>query len=636
MSRLPRAARQIPPSTAANPYPGRTPHWIKGNATERIPHRWLVADSESRTTRDGDTQVQTLRCWVGVRWRDDLKTGERRELHRGTDARQFWEWVLEWCYTHGRTVLWFHHASVDLAWLEAFFWLPKLGCELRWCNLDRDVSVATWTTPNGSLVIADTWTWTAQPLEQLGGMVGIPKPKLPAGADDLDAWYHRCESDVLITEAVVRELLAYIRDRHLGNWQPSGAGMGNTTWRHQHYTHKVLVHDDTDALAAERHAMHAGRAEAWWHGQASGGPFTEWDMRMSYTTIAAECLMPTKLWDHDVAPTRRVHHWALEHFRVLARVTVRTEVPTVPCRLNGRISWPIGEFDTWLWDTELALITEFGGAYRVHEQFRYTRKPCLKSWAEWSIDQCSQDRPVITEVQKTWVKHQARATIGRLGLRTAAWEPYSDNWMPGYTGLTLLSEGEGPARRMMHVGSQVWAETGKEETQQSVPQITSWIMAEARVRLWRAADAAGLEHTMHVDTDSCITDAIGTARMTAAVKAGLPGSWRPKATWPRLEITGPRHYEAPGRRQLPGVPKRAKRRPDGKYAAEVWESLAVAMANGRRGEVRVTNRLYEPRRVDYRRPYQGETDGPARPIRTGPAAEEAAREQMDTQRSKAS
>lgn len=633
MTRLPKEARMIPPSTAVNPYPGRTPHWIKGNSAERIPHRWLVADCESRSERDGDTEIQTLRCWAGVRWRDDLKTGERRETARGTDARKFWEWVLEWCYTHGRTVLWFHHASVDLAWTEAFFWLPKLGADLRWCNLDRDVSVATWSTPGGTLVIADTWTWTAQPLENLSGMVSIPKPPLPKNGDSLEDWYVRCESDVAITEAVVRELVGFVAAGHLGNWQPSGAGMGHTTWRHRHYTHKVLVHDDRDALEAERSAMHAGRAEAWWHGKAEGGPFTEWDMRMSYATIAAECELPTKLWENEVKPSRRIHEWSLQHFRVLADVTVTTTVPVVPGRIDGRICWPTGTFRTVLWDVELALLQENGGTYQVHHQWRYTRKPCLQSWAQWTIEMCGLDRPVITEVQRTWVKHQSRAFIGRLGLRTAAWEPYCENWMPGYTGLSLLSEEGNPDRRLMHVGHQVWAETGKEETQQSVPQITSWIMAEARVRLWRAAEAAGAGHVLHVDTDSLLADAAGSAAIQQAIRAGLAGSWRPKATWRTLEITGPRHYAAPGRQQLPGVPKRARKGADGKYYAEVWESLATAMSDGRTGEVRVKTRPYEPRRVDYRRPYQGEENGPAIPIMAAISEEDGSNVHVDTGRS---
>lgn len=622
MTRYAKRYTPVPPSTASPAYPGRTPHWIRPNAQERIPHRWIVADSESHRVPAVDGECQTLRLAVAVRWRDDLKSGDGEEWLHTKDALDFWKWVTEWTWSHGRTCLAFHNAAHDLGILDAFTILPVLGWELVWCNLDRDVSVVTWRGPGGTLVIWDTYSWLPTGLAKIGPMVGIDKPPLPDDDDSDAAWWHRCESDVAITTAAVRELLAFVRTRHLGNWQPSGAGMGHTTWRHQHYTHKVLVHDDQAALAAEREAMWAGRAEAWWHGTATGGPFTEWDMHSCYPRIASECLLPTKLWDHDPAPSRRVHEWALEHWRVLARVTVRTSQPVVPCSHGGRIIWPVGEFGTYLWDNELALLRRAGGKYRVHEQWRYTRKPCLQSWADWTLAMQASDLPEITPVAKTWVKHQGRAVIGRMGLRTPTWEEWGPNWMPAYTGMSLLSQEGEPVRRLMHVGRTVWCESDRAEAQQSVPQITSWIMAEARCRLWDAATAAGLENVLHTDTDSLIVTKAGDERLAGAAAAGLPGHWRRKDTWRALEITGPRHYETPQRRQVPGVPRTATKRPDGAYEGEIWDSLAHALTEGRTGERRIRNRTWHPAHVDHRRPYQGEDNGPATPIRLPAPPEE--------------
>lgn len=88
------------------------------------------------------------------------------------------------------------------------------------------------------------------------------------------------------------QLLSYIGENDLGNWQPTGSGMAYATWRHKYLDHKVLVHDDADALTAERTAMHTGRAEAWRHGRVTGGPWTEIDMCNAYCRIGAECDLP--------------------------------------------------------------------------------------------------------------------------------------------------------------------------------------------------------------------------------------------------------------------------------------------------------------------------------------------------------
>lgn len=602
------------------PYEGRRAHWVRLNHTERMPHRWIVADSEAFRVADRDGEAQRLRCWDAVRWRDDLTTGDHAEAAAGESAEQFWAWVAEYVKPGMRTVLWFHNASYDLRTLDAFRQLPALGFDLDWCNLDRDVSVATWRSGHGTLVIADTFTWLAKGLADVGGMVGIGKPRLPDDDDRLEAWHARCAADVAITAEAVRQLLAFVKGQRLGNWQPSGAGMAYSTWRHRFLDHKVLVHDDAPALEAERRAMHTGRAEAWWHGKAKQGQFTEFDMHMAYCRIAAECDVPVKLFAFDDHPSERVHRWAAKHWTLLCDVEVTTDLPVVPCQQDGRTIWPVGTFTTTLWQPELDLIERAGGSYKVLRQWRYNMAPALRDWAQWSMAMCAADDATITPVQRCWVKHQSRALIGRLALRNASWQEWGGNPF-GWTGLTELVDGDtGEAQRMMHVGGKTFIEGERREASSSLPQITGYIMAVSRVRLWDAAAAAGLDHVLHVDTDSMITDRHGTARIQTAIQAGLPGGWRAKERWARLDITGPRHYRSSGRRCIPGVPVGAVETSPGVFRGEVWQSLATSLSASEGDVVRVLAREWKPRRFDGRRPWTGE--GPAMPIRLPADAQE--------------
>jgi hypothetical protein len=596
-----------------NPYPGRVAHWVKHNHTERMPHRWIVADSEAYRDAGRGLETQTLRCVDATRWRDDLATGDHAEDYSGEGSWGFWQWVDEYCRAGARTVLWFHHASYDLRTLNAFKLLPDLGWQLEWCNLDRDVSVATFRSDHGTLVIADTYTWLAKPLADVSGMVGIGKPALPADDDSLSAWHQRCRADVEITRAAVMDLLSFVRSEHLGNWQPSGAGMGYATWRHRFLTHKVLVHDDAPAIAAERAAMHAGRAEAWWHGKCERGRFTEWDMHMAYCRIASECPVPVRLYAHDPAPTPAVHEWARKHWTLLARVVVTTDQPVVPHQDGERTLWPVGTFETTLWQPELDLIRATGGSYTVLEQWRYVALPALKEWADWSMAMCDPKRADVTPVQRAWVKHQSRALIGRLALRNKSWEQWGANPY-GWCGLTDLVDGEtGEVQRMMHVGDRTFVESERSESQSSLPQITGYIMSVARVRLWDAATAAGLSNVLHIDTDSLITNRDGTRNLEKATSEGLPGGWRPKDKWGSLTVTGPRHYRSSGRRVIPGVPVSAVEVAPGRFEGQVWESLATSLQAGRTAAVRVVDREWCPRQFDGRRPWTGE--GPAQPPR---------------------
>jgi hypothetical protein len=588
--------------------PGWRAHWVRGNQQERMPHRWIVADTEAIATTSGDTETQVLRCADAVRWRDDLKTGDHAENLETESAADFWAWVDDYCAAGKRVVLWFHNLAYDLRTLNAFELLPRLGWELEWCNLDRDVSVVTWRSDHGTLTIADTWTWVPKPLAEIGAMVGIPKPRLPRKRDTLAMWHARCKADVEITRAAVLEILDYIKAEHCGNWQPTGAGMGYTTWRHKFMTHKVLVHDNAAALEAERRAMWAGRAEAWWHGKATGGPFREWDMHMAYCRIAAECDVPVKFWCDDGKASKRVHEWARETWIVLCEVEVTTSVPVVPAMHGGRMVWPVGTFTTTLWQPELNLIRRTGGTYKVLHQWRYNPAPALKEWAEWSMAQCARKDDGITPVQQTWVKHQSRALIGRLALRNSTWDEWGDNYH-GAAGITTMIDADaGEQHRMMHVGSRTFIETGRAESDNALPQITGYIQSVCRVRLWDAAEAAGLENVLHLDTDSLIVNAAGHRALGTAAAGGLPGGWRTKDTWRAIEVIGPRHYLTASRRVIPGVPRAAVEREPGKFTGEVWESLSAALSHGRTGSVVIRSRTWAPRRVDNRRPW---TDGVA-------------------------
>lgn len=593
-------------------YPGRAMHWIRGNAQERMPSRWIVADSESVTARGDWTETQTLRLACATRWRTDVKRGEQWSRLDTADAADFWAWVAEWCARGHRTVLWFHNAGHDIRILGAFEHLPELGFTLEWCNLDRNVSVMTWRSSAGTLVIADTYTWLPDALAVLAPMTGIPKPRLPRDKDSDAAWLARCRADVDITEQLVRRLLAFIQAENLGNWQPSGAGMGYNGWRHRFMTEKVLVHDDAEALAAERTAMHTGRAEAWWHGKARGGPFTEFDMSMSYPRIAAECAIPVKIWHKDSGLSRDLYDWSREAWAVLAEVEVTTKAPLVPARHNDRIYWPVGTFTTILWDPEIDLLLAHGARVKFLRQWRYVRKAALRDWARWSIGYVERS-PLLTDpVAAKWVKHQARAVIGRFGLRNSTWTEWGENPL-GITGLsTYLDIDEHTERRMMHFGNQTFIESERREGSNSLPQITGWIMSEARARLWAAMEAAGLDHVLHVDTDSLIVDGAGAAQLRAAIDGGLPGAWRPKDTWRRLEVTAPRHYRAPGRRVIPGVPRSAVEAEPGVFTGQVWESVSGALEAGQAAAVTLHDRTWRPGAADFRRP--GGHNGPSEPI----------------------
>jgi hypothetical protein len=579
----------------------RNAHWIKVNHQERMPPRMVAFDTESKSSHDSGVEVQEWRVGCAIRWRTDLASGDKHEARVFESPEAFWEWVSDYTRKGTRTVVWAHNLGYDVRISRMFEILPGLGFRLEWCNLDRNISSATWRSEHGTIVLADTWTWIPMPLAAIAGETGMVKYGMPHQHAPADTWARYCMQDCEILYRVVGTLMQFIMESHLGNWQPTGAGMAMATWRHKFLQHKILVHDDNSALLAERSAMHTGRAEAWRHGEIIGEKWTEVDFRNAYVTIASQIALPRKLHIRGSAISVEQFRRLRDTFAVLCRVTITQHSPVVPARINGRHVWPTGRFETWLWDNELGMALSEGAQVKIHEHITYIKDPVLAEWGQWVLHLLSPDNDTTSAIVRTHVKHCGRALIGRLAMRASHWEYLGTN-IEGFTGITnAVMVDEQRTARLLHVGNDTLIETSRDEGDSSLPMITGYIMAEARCRLWRVMNVAGLENIAHVDTDSVLCNAAGLERLRDRYGDSFGMVFTLKGTYRRLEVLGPRTYFRDRQRVTSGVPLKAE--PDGRggYVAERWSSLASDLANGQGGTVTVRPATWHLKRADPRR-----------------------------------
>lgn len=582
----------------------RASHWIKSNHQARIPKRWITFDTESKTEAGDNEEIQTFGSGAAFRWRRGLKTGIHLERATFTTPEELWLWVAEHCKPGQRTICVAHNLGHDVRISRALDLLPQLGFSLEWCNLDRNVSAMTWRSDKGTLILCDLFTWIPKPLFEIGNMVGLPKLRMPGNGASKEAWDTYCTRDAEIVYAAVQELVDFVEAENLGNWQPTGAGMAYSTWRHRFMSHQVLVHDNLRVLDAEREAMHTGRAEAWRHGDLMGDTWHEVDLRSAYTRIASECELPSK-WKFSHGPTTLSQYEDLSSiYRVLVHARVTTDRPIVPFYTGERTIWPVGTFDTWLWDVEVNELLAESQDVSILAVECYVKAAVLQDWATWTLAVTNGDTANASAVVRSWTKHSGRALIGRLSLRVPSWELYGGN--PEIdAGISYnVDFNTLDVHRMMHIGDKTFVETDRLEGRDSVPQITGWIMAECRVRLKWAMDAAGLENIAHVDTDCVLVNSEGLRRMRQVYGATFRHMWQIKATWNYLTVYGPRNLRAGRDRKVAGVPKGAKEIEPNVFIGEKWRGLAADMQNGRAGAVTVVPGRWEvkvddPRRRDH-------------------------------------
>lgn len=596
----------------------RVAHWVRPNEANRVPRRniFLHVVPRSRTTKDGAVKswgvaVATFRAAPKGR-----KPAERTEMFTSPDS--LWAAIADHCIDGARTVLWAHNLGYGLRLTDCLSILSGAGWDLVGHNLAPKGTWLIWKRGKTSLHMCDVSAVFPKLLPQIGQAFGIGFPETEPLREAPSAALERCRVGELIVRTAMTAYLAWLEDAGLGNWQLTGAGQSYAAFRHRFLTHPMLVHDDPQALAMERAAMWTGRCEAYWHGSLRREVVHEWDFTSSYASICAEETVPTKL----VGPMSAKYPWRrfLRDPKVgfVARVRVTTEQPTVPTRHNGRILWPVGSFESTLWDCEIAAALDDGAQIEVISGFLYRKTPALKAWAEWILSQLLPGPTEPPAWQKIVLKHWSTAAIGRFGMMFPEWEEVGRASKIGVLRRTCVDMDSDERYEIMQVGRTLYRQGALVEWQHSQPAITGYVMAAARVRLWRLLRAMPPRMALYADTDSILTIDTAEPVMSALAATDTGRGLRLKRSWDGFTILGPRQLVTGQRIRISGVPVTARAMPDGGLHGAVWESLAVAMSAHRSDQVRVSDRVWHVKGSDRRR--NGPSLGWTEPIRIGDTA----------------
>ena len=483
-------------------------HYIRKNEAARIPERFIILDTEAHRTRTKDGEVQSW-ALAACSFLTFQKAGYVRDARLRFDTPMaLWQAVSDFTRPKRRTVLYAHNLNYDLRISQALTYLPLNGWTLRDMRLDGRGSWSRWTKDYASLLLCDSASIFPVPLAQLATALGMVKPPLPPSTET-EQLFARCEADVSILTQAITFYVQWLRSGVAGNWQMTGAGQSWSHFRHSHMTHEILIHNDSNAVAAERAAMHTGRAEAWQWGRINREKMWEYDWSNSYPRIAAETSLPARFFGmvNDCTPGRLAA--LADKYCVLADVEVSVTNPCVPCSHGERTIWPTGNFRTVLWDPELRLVVGNGQITEVHKVWLYHKAPILRNWAEWILSQLGSRDESVPPWLALILKHWSRALIGRFGMRYRQWQHYATAPTSRIYCSELYDPESGEKSSLMQVGTDVFTLGSLTETNDACPQITSYIMSAQRAKLWHVVSQVGSDDVWYIDTDSLVVNING-------------------------------------------------------------------------------------------------------------------------------
>lgn len=580
---------------------GRVTHYVRPNEVCRVPRRHIALHSVATRRKVKGGQVNSWGVSAAVFWAAEKGRTPKPRTEIFDTAEGLWTAVGNFVRKGARTIVWCHNVGHDVRLTAALRILPRLGWSLTAHNLAPRGTWLIWDRDGARLTIVDISAVIPKLLGELGKLFGTGVVAESAGAETRMAQTARASWGADTIAAAVIAYLGWLDRDGLGNWQVTGAGQSFAAFRHNHMTHKLLVHDDEDALVMERRAMWTGRCEAYWHGTFRREVIHEWDYSRAYPSICAVANLPTKL----VGPMPARYPWrrSLTDARVavLAHVRVTTSVPCVPTLHDGHIVWPVGTFETVLWTPELAVAVEAGATIEVLSGYLYRTTPALAQWARWILAELDRPDSEVPAWQKAVLKHWSTALIGRFAMAFPEWEDLAIAPRNGVDRRTCVDADTGETYEVMQVGRAVFRQTGLTEWQHSQPAITGYVMSAMRAKLWRTMQALPDRTVLYVDTDSILV-ADGAHDVVAGLAdTELAAGLRLKRSWDGFSIFGPRQIVTGNRVRVAGVPVSATRIDRTVFTGQIWESLAAAMGARHADKVVVKDRVWRAKCVDRRR-----------------------------------
>lgn len=575
-------------------------HWIRPNEAAQVPNRFVILDTEARTTMVNGVETQTWRCGVANFIHRTSKGNWRQRIEEYTDVHNLWTDIGIHGRPNARTVVYAHNLPYDMRISRALEYLPRTGWRLENIRLDSRGSWSRWARNKASLLLCDTASIFPCTLSTIGLLLGMRKSALPDGDDERD-WFNRCRMDVTILSTAVLQYLEWLKTGAAGNWQMTGSSQSWAHWRHCHYTEKVLIHHDMEATDAERRALWTGRAENWRWGRDNTDPVFEYDWSNAYPRIAGDVDVPSRFLGASERVTASALPKLWQRYAILADVTVTTETPCVPARGEDGITWPVGTFDTTLWDPELRLLASSGATIRVRKVWMYQKGPALQEWARWVLNGIHSEAVREMRWLPIVLKHWSRSLIGRFAMRYQSWEHFGTLPSAGIAIGTLVDRDAGTSADTMQLGHEFYVLSDYQEAPNSCPQITGYIMSEARAKLWRVIERVGAANVYYMDTDSVVVNALGASVIDGARNEGDYQGLRLKERHRGWEIYGPRALILGDTAKFAGMPRGAERVGDTQWLGEVWTGLEHSVKTGEFDRVTIRKRPFSVRWNEKRR-----------------------------------
>lgn len=560
----------------------RRAHVLKPTVGRERPGNIIFFDTETRQQlqANGDT-VHSLRLGYAVHYRRFKKRGYvQQDALTFANMDTFISWVNSRCRKKSTTYLVAHNIVFDLSIVHAYTELARQGWKLQSFYSKATTSIFRWQDQERRLVGMDNMNLFQGKLERWGQIFGYPKGSVDFdNVSDHDLLVY-CMRDVEIMVKSWLSWLQFLDDHDLGNFKITTAATSLSAWRHRFMGDRVHIHDIADALVLEREAYHGGRAECFWAGSRSDGPFYYVDVNNMYGYVLSRFEYPAGIWNVDSHADLSRLLRKLDKQAVVARVLIETSQPVFPVLRDNRTTYPVGQFVTTLTTPELILAISSGWLLDVYSMAWYRSAPLFRDYMLYCHDLRMKYRAEGNAGYEQIAKMLMNALYGKFGQSGFDQRRIGDTDPDKTWSQLVLDAQTGAVYRMFALGGGVYEERKTGESANSFPAIAAHVTAYARLYLWELMTLAGRSHVFYCDTDSMIVDQAGRDNISDLLDPHRMGFMKVEHTSSSLTIHAPKDYSMDDRVRVKGLSKSAEYLSENSVSQDQWQRLAGQIRAG--------------------------------------------------------
>jgi len=543
-----------------------------------IPGNHIYLDTETTFTTLPDGNVEhTLKLGVAIYvcYDKNLKVKTRRVKHF-TDTATIWRFIKSHTRQKAKLVVFAHNIFFDLWVSQIYLNAFKDGWKSKIPYSKGLVYIDTLRKDKAAIQLVNTGNFFKTTVRKLGKMLGFAKGKVDFDTVDTTELAIYCERDAEILEKAMLKWLTFIRSRDLGNFAFTLAGQAFNAYRHRFMTYPVALHRDNQPADMEKEAYYGGRCEAFYIGKIRKEKVYKLDINSMYPSVMLHNYFPNRF--KYVKKSLSIHQLKKIIIRdaVVAKVKLTTDKPAYPKKIDNKLCFPVGTFETTLCTPELYYALQHNHIVEIGKTALYEQKPLFTNYVKELYALRQEFQKQGNEIFQYCAKIMLNSLYGKFGQRQreADIEKVEDNTLIA-SSIIINAQTRETSREVIFGGLKKITTLKETEAYHAFTAIAAHVTSYARVVLQETMDRLDREDYYYCDTDSLFVRESAIEKLKDLIDDKELGKWKIEEISDNVVIRGLKDYTFGNHTKLKGIRNLNDRTGINDYNVQVWPGFPL-------------------------------------------------------------